>query len=156
MCPPDFLCLQIFSCLMTFFLCNMMETHFLSTGAFEVTLNGESLSHSESLRVIESLNHSESLGCQPISKKHLRSRPQCGEVMEAGGVKDHQSKVSGVRLKVTSCCVVSPPAPDVPLWSKLQSGSVPNLQQIFQVLEQQLKVQQVEMNQQMDPSSFST
>lgn len=75
---------KIFSCLMTFFLCNMMETHFLSTGAFEVTLN------------------------------------------------------------------------DVPLWSKLQSGSVPNLQQIFQVLEQQLKVQQVEMNQQMDPSSFST
>lgn len=37
------LCLQIFSCLMIFFLCNMMETHFLSTGAFEVTLNGESL-----------------------------------------------------------------------------------------------------------------
>lgn len=25
---------------MAFFLCNMMETHFLSTGAFEVTLNG--------------------------------------------------------------------------------------------------------------------
>lgn len=32
---------QIFSCLMAFFLCNMMETHFLSTGAFEITLNGE-------------------------------------------------------------------------------------------------------------------
>ncbi|CAB1427058.1 unnamed protein product [Pleuronectes platessa] len=30
---------KIFSCLMAFFLCNMMETHFLSTGAFEVTLN---------------------------------------------------------------------------------------------------------------------
>lgn len=56
MCPPDSLCLQIFSCLMTFFLCNMMETHFLSTGAFEVTLNGESL------------------GCQPMSNKHLRCR----------------------------------------------------------------------------------
>lgn len=88
MCPPDFLCLQIFSCLMTFFLCNMMETHFLSTGAFEVTLNGESP------RVIESLSLSESLGCQPISDKDLRIWPQCGEVMEAAGVKDHQSKVS--------------------------------------------------------------
>ncbi|GLD68803.1 selenoprotein T2-like protein [Lates japonicus] len=30
---------KIFSCIMAFFLCNMMETHFLSTGAFEVTLN---------------------------------------------------------------------------------------------------------------------
>lgn len=89
MCPPDFLCLQIFSCLMTFFLCNMMETHFLSTGAFEVTLNGESLSHSESHRVIESLNHSESQRQAP--EYHSA---QCGEVMEAGGVKDHQSKVS--------------------------------------------------------------
>uniref|UniRef100_A0A3Q2QT71 Selenoprotein T n=1 Tax=Fundulus heteroclitus TaxID=8078 RepID=A0A3Q2QT71_FUNHE len=34
---------KIFSCLMAFFICNMMETHFLSTGAFEVTLNGEQL-----------------------------------------------------------------------------------------------------------------
>jgi len=32
--------LQIFSCLMAFFLSNMLETHFLSTGAFEITLNG--------------------------------------------------------------------------------------------------------------------
>lgn len=54
------------------------------------------------------------------------------------------------RLKVTSCCPVSPLAPDIPLWSKLQSGSVPNLQQIFQILDQQLKINQV------DPSSFST
>ncbi|KAI1884964.1 hypothetical protein AGOR_G00215320 [Albula goreensis] len=30
---------KIFSCLMTFFLSNMVETHFLSTGAFEITLN---------------------------------------------------------------------------------------------------------------------
>ncbi|XP_045064816.1 selenoprotein T2-like [Coregonus clupeaformis] len=30
---------KIFSCLMTFFLSNMLETHFLSTGAFEITLN---------------------------------------------------------------------------------------------------------------------
>ncbi|RVE67627.1 hypothetical protein OJAV_G00104730 [Oryzias javanicus] len=30
---------KIFSCLMVFFLSNMMETHFLSTGAFEVSLN---------------------------------------------------------------------------------------------------------------------
>ncbi|KAL0973961.1 hypothetical protein UPYG_G00213450 [Umbra pygmaea] len=30
---------KIFACLMTFFLSNMLETHFLSTGAFEITLN---------------------------------------------------------------------------------------------------------------------
>ncbi|MFT7810211.1 selenoprotein T2-like [Arapaima gigas] len=30
---------KIFSCLMMFFLSNMLETHFLSTGAFEITLN---------------------------------------------------------------------------------------------------------------------
>ncbi|TNN01959.1 hypothetical protein fugu_011341, partial [Takifugu bimaculatus] len=59
---------KIFSCLMAYFLCNMMETHFLSTGAFEVTLN------------------------------------------------------------------------DVPLWSKLQSGYVPNIQEIFKILDNQLKI----------------
>uniref|UniRef100_A0A3Q3VV69 Selenoprotein T n=1 Tax=Mola mola TaxID=94237 RepID=A0A3Q3VV69_MOLML len=68
---------KIFSCLMAFFLCNMMETHFLSTGAFEVTLN-------------------------------------------------------------------------VPLWSKLQSGYVPNIQEIFQILDNHLKMNQV------DPLSFSS
>ncbi|TDG95886.1 hypothetical protein EPR50_G00244230 [Perca flavescens] len=69
---------KIFSCLMAFFLCNMMETHFLSTGAFEVTLN------------------------------------------------------------------------DVTVWSKLQSGYVPNIQEIFQILDNQLKMNQV------DPLSFSS
>lgn len=69
---------KIFSCLMAFFLSNMMETHFLSTGAFEVTLN------------------------------------------------------------------------DVPLWSKLQSGYVPNVQEIFQILDNHLKMNQV------DPMSFSS
>lgn len=69
---------KIFSCLMAFFLCNMMETHFLSTGAFEVTLN------------------------------------------------------------------------DVPLWSKLQSGYVPNIQEIFQILDNHLKMNQV------DPMTFSS
>uniref|UniRef100_A0A3B5B5Y8 Selenoprotein T n=1 Tax=Stegastes partitus TaxID=144197 RepID=A0A3B5B5Y8_9TELE len=63
---------QIFSCLMAFFLCNMMETQFLSTGAFEVTLN------------------------------------------------------------------------DVPVWSKLQSGYVPNIQEMFQILDNHLKMNQVD------------
>ncbi|KAI4787168.1 hypothetical protein KUCAC02_036644 [Chaenocephalus aceratus] len=58
---------KVFSCLMAFFLCNMMETHFLSTGAFEITLN------------------------------------------------------------------------DVPVWSKLESGYVPNIQEIFQILDTHLK-----------------
>lgn len=63
--------------------------------------------------------------------------------------------VSGVRLKVTSYCVLSPSTPDVPLWSKLQSGNVPNMQQMFEILEQQLKVQQMDINQ-VDPSRIST
>uniref|UniRef100_A0A3Q2CEP7 Selenoprotein T n=1 Tax=Cyprinodon variegatus TaxID=28743 RepID=A0A3Q2CEP7_CYPVA len=63
---------KIFSCLMAFFVCNMMETHFLSTGAFEVTLN------------------------------------------------------------------------DVPVWSKLQSGYVPNIQEMFQILETHLKMNQAD------------
>ncbi|KAK2904600.1 hypothetical protein Q8A73_011257 [Channa argus] len=60
---------KIFSCLMAFFLYNMMETSFLSTGAFEITLN------------------------------------------------------------------------DALVWSKLQSGYVPNLQEIFQILDNHLKNQ---------------
>uniref|UniRef100_A0A3Q3B5K3 Selenoprotein T n=1 Tax=Kryptolebias marmoratus TaxID=37003 RepID=A0A3Q3B5K3_KRYMA len=63
---------KIFSCLMAFFICNMMETHFLSTGAFEVTLN------------------------------------------------------------------------DVPVWSKLQSGYVPNIREMFQILDTHLKMNQVD------------
>lgn len=55
---------------MTFFVCNMLETHFLSTGAFEISLN------------------------------------------------------------------------DVPVWSKLQSGYVLNLQELFQILESHLKMTQ--------------
>ncbi|KAK9963621.1 hypothetical protein ABG768_006791 [Culter alburnus] len=61
---------KIFSCLMAFFLSNMLETHFLSTGAFEITLN------------------------------------------------------------------------DVPVWSKLQSGYVPNIQELFQILDNHLKMNQ--------------
>lgn len=63
---------KIFSCLMTFFLSNMMETHFFSTGAFEITLN------------------------------------------------------------------------DVPIWSKLQAGYVPNIQELFQILDNHMKMNQVE------------
>uniref|UniRef100_A0A1A8P5Y7 Selenoprotein T n=1 Tax=Nothobranchius pienaari TaxID=704102 RepID=A0A1A8P5Y7_9TELE len=69
---------KIFSCLMAFFICNMMETHFLSTGAFEVTLN------------------------------------------------------------------------DVPIWSKLQSGYIPNIQEMFQILDTHLKMNQ------MDPMTFTS
>ncbi|CAL9706468.1 unnamed protein product, partial [Knipowitschia caucasica] len=61
---------KIFSCLMVFFVCNMMETHFLSTGAFEISLN------------------------------------------------------------------------DVPVWSKLQSGYVLNVQELFQILDSHLKMNQ--------------
>uniref|UniRef100_A0A3B5M7K8 Selenoprotein T n=1 Tax=Xiphophorus couchianus TaxID=32473 RepID=A0A3B5M7K8_9TELE len=63
---------KIFSCLMAFFISNMMETHFLSTGAFEVTLN------------------------------------------------------------------------DVPVWSKLQSGYVPNIQEMFRILDTHLKMNQAD------------
>uniref|UniRef100_A0AAY4CUS7 Selenoprotein T n=1 Tax=Denticeps clupeoides TaxID=299321 RepID=A0AAY4CUS7_9TELE len=61
---------KIFSCLMAFFLSNMLETHFLSTGAFEITLN------------------------------------------------------------------------DIVVWSKLQSGYVPNIQELFQILDNHLKMSQ--------------
>uniref|UniRef100_A0A3B4CZI6 Selenoprotein T n=1 Tax=Pygocentrus nattereri TaxID=42514 RepID=A0A3B4CZI6_PYGNA len=63
---------KIFSCLMAFFLSNMLETNFLSTGAFEITLN------------------------------------------------------------------------DVPIWSKLQSGYVPNIQELFHILDNHLKMNQVD------------
>ena len=32
---------QIYACIITFFLCNTIEAQLLSTGAFEVTLNGK-------------------------------------------------------------------------------------------------------------------
>jgi len=32
---------KIFACMMTFFLCNMVETQLISSGAFEVSVNGE-------------------------------------------------------------------------------------------------------------------
>ncbi|MBN3282804.1 SELT2 protein, partial [Polyodon spathula] len=69
---------KISSCLMVFFLSNMIETQCLSSGAFEITLN------------------------------------------------------------------------DVPIWSKLQSGHVPNIQEIFHILDNHLKMNQI------DRTSFST
>ncbi|KAF7707080.1 hypothetical protein HF521_018298 [Silurus meridionalis] len=63
---------KIFSCLMVFFLSNMLETQLLSTGAFEITLN------------------------------------------------------------------------DVPIWSKLQSGYVPNIQELFHILDNHLKMNQAD------------
>lgn len=33
--------LQIYACMMVFFLSNMIENQLMSTGAFEITLNGE-------------------------------------------------------------------------------------------------------------------
>lgn len=35
--------------MMVFFLSNMIENHLMSTGAFEITLNGESVVHSVGL-----------------------------------------------------------------------------------------------------------
>jgi len=32
---------KFYACLMTFFLCNAIEGQLISTGAFEITLNGE-------------------------------------------------------------------------------------------------------------------
>jgi len=32
---------KLYACLMTFFLCNMVETQLISSGAFEVTVNGK-------------------------------------------------------------------------------------------------------------------
>jgi len=34
---------KYYACLMTFFLCNMVETQLISSGAFEVTVNGDSV-----------------------------------------------------------------------------------------------------------------
>lgn len=34
-------CFQIYACMMVFFLSNMIENQLMSTGAFEITLNGE-------------------------------------------------------------------------------------------------------------------
>lgn len=34
---------KIYACLMTFFLCNMIETQLISSGAFEVSVNGETV-----------------------------------------------------------------------------------------------------------------
>jgi hypothetical protein len=36
---------KFYACLMTFFLCNAVEGQLISTGAFEITLNGEILFH---------------------------------------------------------------------------------------------------------------
>lgn len=88
---------------MAYFVCNMVETHFLSTGAFEISLNGESGLKRTSLIMVD-----------------------------------------GVRV-LNMFFSLS----DVPLWSKLQSGYVPNIQEILKILHSQLKINQV------DQMSFS-
>jgi len=91
---------------MAFFLSNMLETHFLSTGAFEVTLNGNVLWMTTLLG----------------GKKNLKyTYEQCMSQMHN-------------YLSVL----------DVPIWSKLQSGYVPNIQELFQILDNHLKMNQVD------------
>ncbi|PSN39548.1 SelT-like protein [Blattella germanica] len=60
---------KLYSCMMLFFLCNALEGHFMSTGAFEITLN------------------------------------------------------------------------DVPVWSKLQTGRIPQTPELFQIIDNHLQFQ---------------
>lgn len=48
-------CFQIYACMMVFFFSNMIENQLMSTGAFEITLNGESFTVRTYLLVISNL-----------------------------------------------------------------------------------------------------
>ncbi len=91
---------------MAFFISNMLETHFLSTGAFEVSLNGNVIWMTTTLR-----------------KTFLKL---CEEYMYI--------KEASLFISVL----------DVPIWSKMQSGYVPNIQELFQILDNHLKMNQVD------------
>ena len=73
---------------MTFFLCNAVEGQLISTGAFEITLNGEILFH---------------IFCYLLYLLFLF-------------------------------------VPDVPLWSKLETGRVPQPPELFQMIDNHLNM----------------
>ncbi|TKC42770.1 hypothetical protein EI555_017438 [Monodon monoceros] len=75
---------KVYACMMVFFLSNMIENQCMSTGAFEITLNG---------RII--------------------------------------FNVEGVVPFIFI---------DVPVWSKLESGHLPSMQQLVQILDNEMKL----------------
>lgn len=89
----------------------MLETHFLSTGAFEVTLNGNVIWMTTPLEKKK----------QKKTLKYIYMNNICMSQMHN-------------YLSVL----------DVPIWSKLQSGYVPNIQELFQILDNHLKMNQVD------------
>lgn len=85
--------------MMVFFLSNMIENQLMSTGAFEITFNGEVFT-------------------------------------------------IWLRKVVCQCCVFDGELlsrPDVPVWSKLESGHLPSMQQLVQILDNEMKMN-VHMN----------
>lgn len=82
--------------MMVFFFTNMMENQCLSTGAFEISLNGES-------RLCVCID----------ARKH-----------------------NSHSFKAMMLCVCT----DVPVWSKLESGHLPSMQQLLQILENEMKL----------------
>lgn len=81
---------KFYACLMTFFLCNAIEGQLISTGAFEIILNGETIYFDISLN---------------------------------------------------SCVYVfSYFYADVPLWSKLETGRIPQPPELFQMIDNHLNM----------------
>lgn len=101
---------------MVFFLSNMIENQLMSTGAFEITFNGE-------LFTIY-CNFWAGTGLFCLQSEMLKN-----------AVNEFD------RVSVFDWLI----ALDVPVWSKLESGHLPSMQQLVQILDNEMKMN-VHMN----------
>lgn len=109
-------CFQVYACMMVFFLSNMFENQLMSTGAFEITFNGE-------LFAIN-CNFWAGTGLFMFAKWNTQ---EC-----------HEFDIVFVFINLFF-------ALDVPVWSKLESGHLPSMQQLVQILDNEMKMN-VHMN----------
>lgn len=97
--------------MMVFFLSNMIENQLMSTGAFEITFNGELFT----------------IYCN---------------FWAGTGLFCLQSEMLKNAVKFICAFIYSL---DVPVWSKLESGHLPSMQQLVQILDNEMKMN-VHMN----------
>lgn len=103
--------------MMVFFLSNMIENQLMSTGAFEITFNGELFT----------------IYCNFWAGTGLF----CFQKWSAQGMLWNWQGIYLLMYFFYSL--------DVPVWSKLESGHLPSMQQLVQILDNEMKMN-VHMN----------
>ncbi|KAG8319418.1 hypothetical protein J6590_092095 [Homalodisca vitripennis] len=106
---------KLYACLMIFFLCNALEGHLVSTGAFEISLND-----------------------MPVWSKLETGRiPQPPELFQI--IDNHMQHACVVQAGDRQDPTATRAVPDMPVWSKLETGRIPQPPELFQIIDNHMQ-----------------